>query len=91
MCRNVQHPLHGLLSFHTFLKILHCRTERETTESMQTDEPVEVLEHDCCAGAEPAALDLSPDHAEEIKVGVAGIQKQVQELQLIWNRSQSPH
>lgn len=48
---------------------------------MEIDESYEAaLEHDYCASVEPAALDLSLNHAEALKAEIARLKKQVQEI-----------
>uniref|UniRef100_A0A672GYY3 THAP-type domain-containing protein n=1 Tax=Salarias fasciatus TaxID=181472 RepID=A0A672GYY3_SALFA len=57
------------------------RTERPSTEPMQIAEPSEeALDHDYCASAEPAALDLSLHHAEELRAEIARLKEQLEEI-----------
>lgn len=52
---------------------------------MHTDDPsmdVDYSDHDYCSTAEPAALDLSLDHTEDLHVEIARFRKQIEEIPL---------
>lgn len=43
---------------------------------------MEYSDHDYCSTAEPAALDLSLDHTEDLRVEIARLHKQIDEITL---------
>ncbi len=43
---------------------------------------VELSDHDYCSSAEPAVLDLSLDHTEDLRAEIARLQKQIEEISL---------
>ncbi len=61
------------------------RVERPNTDTLHTDDPsmdVDCSDHDYCSTAEPAALDLSLDHTEDLRAEIARLRKLIEEISL---------
>ncbi|KAJ8334017.1 hypothetical protein SKAU_G00413360 [Synaphobranchus kaupii] len=60
------------------------KTERPNTKTSQNKDPPMDVDHDYCSTnvTEPAALDLSLDHNEDLRAEIARLQKQVEEMSI---------